>query len=146
MGTYYSSSWLTIAAGVESCQGLFGVRGFDTDWLQYWKVDLFRPGNSTLYFTNLPVNWHVVGDEQKSILRKRAWAFQEELLSPRYLGFQENQMFYRCGEYIHFEDGSKEWLWSPQAPKRSQGSLRLTNVSLSKIGLISSFRTIQVGT
>lgn len=68
MGTYYSSSWLTIAAGVESCQGLFGVRGFDSDWLQYWKVDLFRPGNSTLYFTKLPVNWHVVGDEQKSIL------------------------------------------------------------------------------
>lgn len=125
MGTYYSSSWLTIAAGVESCQGLFGVRRFDTDLLQYLKVDFFRPGNSTLYFINLPVNWHVVGDEQKSILRKRAWAFQEELLSPRYLGFQENQIFYRYSEYIHFEDGSKEWLWSPQAPKRSQGEYPL---------------------
>ncbi|KAH7380824.1 heterokaryon incompatibility protein-domain-containing protein [Cadophora sp. MPI-SDFR-AT-0126] len=106
MGSYYGSSVLTIGAGVRSSEGLFGKRVFEID---YHKVDLHEPSNSRLYFTNVPVNNHI-GDEQFSLLRTRARTFQEEMLSPRYLGFQRNQMYYRCGEYVYFESGCKEWL------------------------------------
>ncbi|KAH7314199.1 heterokaryon incompatibility protein-domain-containing protein [Rhexocercosporidium sp. MPI-PUGE-AT-0058] len=122
MGSYYSSSWLTIGAGVESAQGLFEERRLDI--IQYAKVDLHEPENSRLYFTNRPVN-RIIGDDQNSILRKRAWTFQEEILSPRYLGFQSNQMYYRCGEYIYFESGCKEWLFPPEGSERYEGEAPL---------------------
>ena len=124
MGSYYGLSWLTIGAGVESAQGLLEVREFDMDQLQYWKVDLLEPGNSSLYFTNAPVN-SIVGNEQNSILRSRGWTLQEEILSHRYLGFQENQMYYRCGQYVYFESGFKELLFPPVENDRKEGEAPL---------------------
>lgn len=109
MGAYYGSSWLTIAAGVESSQGLFGSRDISSDELQYWKVDHLQSDGSTLYFSDHDVGL-TLGNEQESILQSRAWALQEELLSPRYHGFQEKQMYYRSGGYITFESGYKEHL------------------------------------
>lgn len=121
MGSYYGSSWLTIGAGVHSAQGLFDQRRFD---IEYRKVDLREPGNSRLYFTDRPVN-QIIGNEQSSILRTRAWTFQEEVLSPRYLGFQGSQMYYRCGEYVDFESGCKEWLYLPVGSDRTEGEAPL---------------------
>jgi hypothetical protein len=112
MGTYYKLSWLTIGVGIESSKGCFGTREVRLDIVQYLKIVSDDPERSILYFTANPTTLSL-GDDQESILRQRAWAFQEEVLSPRYLGFQPNQTFYRCGDYIHFEDGLLEWLYAP---------------------------------
>ena len=46
-------------------------------------------------------------------------------------------MFYHCGEYIHFEDGTKEWLRSPQAVGRIQGEYPL-GISLFEEGWLNA--------
>lgn len=125
MGSYYGSSWLTIGAGVPSAQGLFESRQFDMDQLRYLKVDLYEPGNSRLYFTRRPVN-DIVGDEQSSILRTRAWTFQEEILSPRFLGFYGNQMYYRYGEHVYFESGLQECIHTLESSSRNEGKTPLS--------------------
>jgi Heterokaryon incompatibility protein (HET) len=112
MGAYYTSSWLTIGADVESSKGCFATREVTPDVLRYFKMVLGGPEGGILYFTDCLAT-DSLGNEQGSILRQRAWAFQEEVMSPRYLGFQKNQMFYRCGSYIEFEDGFLEWLDRP---------------------------------
>ena len=113
MGTYYNSSWLTIGAGVESSKGLFGTRDETSDNIQYYRMILHSPDPWILYFTATPTTWSL-GNDQDSILRERAWAFQEEVLSPRYLGFQQSMMFYRSGDYIDFEDGLLQWIRPPE--------------------------------
>lgn len=142
MGTYYASSWLTIGVGVGDSKGCFGEREVTSERLQYYRMALGSQDQWILYFTQGPTTSNSsLGDDQKSILRERAWAFQEEVLSPRYLGFQRNLMFYRCGDYIEFEDGFLEWLYAPHPNRCRDGQALQKSDILDQdwIGFVESY-------
>lgn len=98
MNTYYSSSWLTIAIGLDSNRGCIPTRKCPRD------VYRIVSNGDILY---------VLDDSEsyqrpylsRSILATRGWAYQEEILSPRYLCFLEDQIVFRCGERIFSDSG-----------------------------------------
>lgn len=92
MGIYYSSAWLTIAIGIPTTRRLFSTSSMSVS-NPYIKHKLNDNGSYiVLKNQNIPFS-------NQSILRFRGWTFQEEILSPRYVCFSEDQMVFRSGGY-----------------------------------------------
>ncbi|KAI9645467.1 hypothetical protein NHQ30_006206 [Ciborinia camelliae] len=114
MNTYYCLSWLTIAIGLESSQGCIPKR-------QGRQQNIYRivTQDDVLYLehTNRPS----IGSSasRNSILHNRGWAYQEELLSPRYLCFLAEQLIFRCGNMEFNEDSYS--FWTDQFPTLTKG-------------------------
>lgn len=100
MGRYYRNSWLTIGAGLET-DGLFSERRAEQI---YYRLPLMseQPSivPSSLYITAEPTD----GLRTPSPLYSRAWVFQEEVLSSRFLSFEPTQLWFRdsSGPYPEF--------------------------------------------
>ncbi|KAI9648625.1 hypothetical protein NHQ30_003263 [Ciborinia camelliae] len=102
MGSYYSSSWLNIAIGLESHFGCFPNR--DVSNKRYIMCRTKGGNSSALYFCELE-SFESIDNEHASILYERAWTFQEEMLSPRSVTFTKNRIFYHCDSCIVSERG-----------------------------------------
>jgi hypothetical protein len=101
MGSVYSNAFLTIAASSapNSQAGFLGTRS------QYHPKDLqFFPNCS-------PKSPHAIkvrelaprSIEPQDPLAGRAWAYQERLLSPRFLSFNSDQIRWYCRSRIYYE-------------------------------------------
>ncbi|MCJ1361779.1 hypothetical protein MMC16_000879 [Acarospora aff. strigata] len=97
MGEVYSMSYLTISATASSnsTEGLFRKRPSSTTKPCSATVgeghNLFAPGEYCCYDDG---EWSRYVNEAP--LSKRAWVYQERLLSPRIVHFAEDQIFWEC--------------------------------------------------
>lgn len=95
MKDIYRNSFLTVAATAASdpSRGCFRDRDPLLVAPIKYRVSLETQKYQTIFNRH---DWELAMDS--SPLSKRAWAFQERLLSPRVLHFGENQMLWECNE------------------------------------------------
>ena len=119
MTNVYSSSGLNLAAeaSVDAIGGLFyerepaALNGCDipVQWESLGAKDTIKQ----IYHVSLRNPWlHMLQD---SPLQKRAWAFQERLLSPRTLHFAGDQIFWECFDAILSESNPDTNIWRPHS-------------------------------
>jgi Heterokaryon incompatibility protein (HET) len=119
MTNVYSFSRLNLAAeaSVDANGGLFSERepavlnGCDipVEWESPGAKDTIKQ----IYHVSLLNPWfHMLQD---SPLQKRAWAFQERLLSPRTLHFAGDQIFWECFDAILSESNLDMNRWGPHS-------------------------------
>lgn len=89
MAGYYNNALLTLAiADAINCHAGFAHR-------RHSMYSPPIPGNGELYCLReeLPQEFHL---NMSSFISKRAWTFQERLLSPRIIHFTKDQLLWRC--------------------------------------------------
>lgn len=109
MADVYSRSTLTIADdwSTNPNGGCFysnrsSIR-IDTEDVVCVQSTLSDGRRSSLYFCDHHKEPNLESIEENA-LSKRAWAFQERLLSPRILHFTQKQLFWECREAFYAED------------------------------------------
>lgn len=105
MASIYRNSYITIAAtrASDSEDGLFT---YDSDHVYHAKQTLvtLQSRNGTKYpvFARVPLQH----DRRKFPLLKRAWVYQERLLSPRVLHFAGYELIFECKDLADCECGA----------------------------------------
>jgi Heterokaryon incompatibility protein (HET) len=117
MTNVFSSSRLNLAAeaSVDANGGLFYERDptilNGCDIPIEWDIPGARDQIKQIYHVSLRKPWpHML---RNSPLQKRAWAFQERLLSPRTLHFAGDQIFWECFDAIFSESSPDTNMWHP---------------------------------
>ncbi|KAN0102629.1 Heterokaryon incompatibility protein (HET) domain containing protein [Hyaloscypha variabilis] len=130
MGPLYQNAYLTIAAtkASGSTEGLF-ISSSPT-----LKLEVCTPENSLGESTHLYVRpwvWFELSPERSPLLR-RAWVFQEMMLSRRTIHFAEEQLYWSCGTCRASENSLKQdhsqlmRAWCSIAVGYSRGALTFT--------------------
>jgi hypothetical protein len=100
MASIYQNAYATIAAtaSTSSTESLLSPRSSAT----IFKLDSKDGRSETVHARLHPLGSQSLSD---SPLLRRAWAFQEMILSPRVLHFAEDQLYWKCRNDIFSEDG-----------------------------------------
>lgn len=125
MGAIYANAQLTIAAShaKDSTEGLFGQRGQPNAW--YTIHSPLQTGDDDNGELILAVSDHTHAmrcDPRSGFVARRAWCFQEQVLSKRVLWFTDGEVVFQCRRKIESETGlpirdinwkqeMSDWLW-----------------------------------
>jgi hypothetical protein len=118
MGSYYRSSWLTIAAAdsVDTSSGCFRAR----NGLKHKPCKIWDAASSGIH--GKPTAVYAVSQmpvRDKPSLSTRGWVLQEDLLSPRTLSYGKEGIFWRCVTADSSEWGPHTIRFRPQTVGRS---------------------------
>lgn len=141
MGNVYSNAWLTIAAASagDKGDGLFMPRNLKE---RKCKVPI-KAGGKEVDFAYLKL----ISYNSPLELDRRAWTFQEWILSSRILGFTAEQIKCHCRTSEVWEDGQyqrngqdlRQILTTPKSPEESGNGPRLLELLHAWYGCLADF-------
>lgn len=112
MSQVYKNSWVTLSAATASkCdEGFLGIRKETQSRLERSvTISMACPGGVTgsIMLTPARFNGLNMRDEDKFPIDRRAWTYQEYLLSPRVISFYHDYIEFKCPGGILSDDGLK---------------------------------------
>jgi hypothetical protein len=114
MASIYSGAYLTTSAtrSTSHHEGFLAKRHTDIQLLLSDRLPaglaLYVRDHRTLYSTHISMLQPTIEPSNTSPLFRRAWAFQERLLSPRVLHFMEPELVLECEDSILCECGERD--------------------------------------